>query len=69
MLGYAVIGRLQAMGAGPWLSFAIALGCALLLAHALTYYWERPVSAWMKGRLTAWAARIRPWEGIRRIRA
>lgn len=69
MLGYAVIGRLQALGVGPWASFAIALGCALLLAHALTYYWERPVSAWMKARLTAWIARVGPSEGIRRIRA
>lgn len=60
MLGYAVIGRLQAMGAGPWASFAIALGLALLLAHALTHFWERPVSAWLKARLTAWPARGRP---------
>ena len=57
MLGYAVIAQLQAMGVGPWASFAIALAAALLLAHALTYYWERPVSAWLKAKLTAWAAR------------
>jgi peptidoglycan/LPS O-acetylase OafA/YrhL len=69
MLGYAVIAHLQDMGIGPWTSFAIALGCALLLAHGLTHYWERPVSAWMKARLTAWAARVRPSDGIRRIRA
>lgn len=69
MLGYAVIGQLQALGAGPWLSFAVAMGAALLLAHALTAYWERPVSAWLKAKLTAWAARGRASDRIRRIRA
>lgn len=59
MLGYALIAHLQELGVGPWVSFAVALGCALLLAHLLTHYWERPVSAWMKRRLTAWAARVR----------
>ncbi len=59
MLGYALIARLQALGLGPWASFAIALCAALLLAHLLTHYWERPVSAWMKRRLTAWVARTR----------
>lgn len=60
MLGYALIARLQAAGVGPWASFAITFAAALLLAHALTRYWERPVSAWMKRRLTAWADRAHP---------
>jgi len=60
MLGYALITRLQAGGVGPWASFAITLAAALLLAHVLTRYWERPVSAWMKRRLTAWADRLGP---------
>lgn len=53
MLGYAAIAWLQkAMGWSAWSSTLGTLTGALMLAHVLTYYWERPIAAWLKQRLS-----------------
>ncbi len=52
MLGYAAIAWLQrGMGWSAWSSTSATLIAALLLAHVLTYYWERPVAKWVKFQL------------------
>lgn len=41
-LGYALIARLEAWGASPWLALALTLGAALGLAHAIHRWIETP---------------------------
>lgn len=53
MLGFAALGWLQAQGWGPWAATLATVAGALLLAHAITYYFERPFSARMKRALRA----------------
>lgn len=52
MLGYAAIAWLQAHGWGAWPSMLVTLAGVLIVAHAITHYWERPLAKWMKARLS-----------------
>lgn len=51
MAGYVLLARLQLAGISAGLSLLITLGFALAIAHAVTYYLERPAASWLKKKM------------------